>query len=32
LAVWHEVAGEKSAPVVVAAGQTVKSKITLAAK
>jgi hypothetical protein len=32
LAVWHEAAGEKSAPVVVAAGQTVKSKITLAAK
>jgi hypothetical protein len=32
LAVWHELAGEKSAPVVVAAGQTVKSKITLAAK
>jgi len=32
LAVWHEVAGEKSAPVVVAAGQTVKSTITLAAK
>jgi hypothetical protein len=32
LAVWHEVAGEKSAPVVVAAGQTVNSKITLAAK
>jgi hypothetical protein len=32
LAVWHEVAGETSAPVVVAAGQTVKPKITLAAK
>jgi hypothetical protein len=32
LAVWHEVAGEQSTPVVVAAGQTVKSKITLAAK
>ena len=32
LAVWHEAAGEKSAPVVVAAGQTVKPKITLAAK
>jgi len=32
LAVWHEVAGEASAPVVVAAGQTVKPKITLAAK
>jgi hypothetical protein len=30
--VWHEAAGEKSAPVVVAAGQTVKSKIALAAK
>ncbi len=32
LAVWHEVAGEKSAPVTIAAGQTVKSEITLAAK
>jgi hypothetical protein len=32
LAVWHEAAGEKSAPVVVAAGQTVQSKITLAVK
>jgi hypothetical protein len=32
LVVWHEVAGEKSTPVVVAAGQTVKSKIMLAAK
>jgi hypothetical protein len=32
LAVWHELAGEKSAPVVVAAGQAAKSKITLAAK
>ena len=32
LAVWHEAAGEKSAPVVVAAGQSVKPKITLAAK
>jgi Polysaccharide lyase family 4, domain II len=32
LAVWHEAAGEKTAPVVVAAGQTVKPKITLAAK
>ena len=32
LAVWHEAAGEKSAPVVVVAGQTVKSKISLAAK
>jgi Carboxypeptidase regulatory-like domain len=32
LAVWHEAAGEKSVPVVVAAGQTVDSKIALAAK
>jgi polysaccharide lyase family 4-like protein len=32
LAVWHEAAGEKSEPVVVAAGKTTKSKITLAAK
>jgi hypothetical protein len=32
LAVWHEAAGEKSEPVVVAAGKTSKSKITLAAK
>jgi hypothetical protein len=32
LVVWHEAAGEKSTPVVVAAGQTVDSKITLAAK
>jgi hypothetical protein len=32
LAVWHEAAGEQSAPVVVTAGQTAKSKITLAAK
>jgi hypothetical protein len=32
LAVWHEAAGEKSAPVVVTTGQTVKPKITLAAK
>ncbi|MEA3138880.1 MAG: hypothetical protein QOK23_1049 [Gammaproteobacteria bacterium] len=32
LVAWHEVAGEKSEPVVVAAGQTAKSKITLAAK
>ncbi len=32
LAVWHEAAGEKSAPVVVAAGQTVKSKMALAVK
>jgi hypothetical protein len=32
LAVWHEAAGEKSVPVVVAAGQSVDSKITLAAK
>jgi hypothetical protein len=29
---WHEAAGEKSEPVVVVAGQTAKSKITLAAK
>ena len=32
LAVWHEAAGEKTAPVVIAAGQTVKPKIVLAAK
>jgi hypothetical protein len=32
LAVWHEAAGEKSEPVVVAAGKTTKSKITLTAK
>jgi hypothetical protein len=32
LAVWHEAAGEKSEPVVVATGKTTKSKITLAAK
>jgi hypothetical protein len=32
LAVWHEAAGEKSAPVTVAAGQTVKAKVALAAK
>jgi hypothetical protein len=32
LVAWHEVAGEKSEPVVIAAGQTAKSKITLAAK
>lgn len=32
LVAWHEAAGEKSEPVVVAAGQTAKSKITLAAK
>jgi hypothetical protein len=32
LAVWHEAAGEKSEPVVVAAGKATKSKITLAAK
>jgi hypothetical protein len=32
LVVWHEAAGEKSEPVVVAAGQTAKSKITLTAK
>jgi hypothetical protein len=32
LAVWHEAAGEKSAPVVVVAGQTATAKIALAAK
>ncbi len=32
LAVWHEAAGEKTEPVVVASGKTTKSKITLAAK
>ena len=32
LAVWHEAAGENTVPVTVAAGQTAKSKITLAAK
>jgi hypothetical protein len=32
LVAWHEAAGEKSEPVVVAAGQTAKSKIALAAK
>ena len=32
LAVWHEAAGESTAPVTVAAGQTAKSKVTLAAK
>ena len=32
LVAWHEAAGEKSEPVVVAAGQTAKSKITLAFK
>jgi Polysaccharide lyase family 4, domain II len=32
LVAWHEAAGEKSEPVVVAAGQTAKSKITLTAK
>jgi Polysaccharide lyase family 4, domain II len=32
LAVWHEAAGEKSAPITVAAGQTTESKIALAAK
>jgi hypothetical protein len=32
LAVWHEVAGGSTVPVTVAAGQTVKPKITLAAK
>jgi hypothetical protein len=32
LVAWHETAGEKSAPVVVAAGKATKSTITLAAK
>jgi hypothetical protein len=32
LVAWHEAAGEKSEPVVVAAGQTVKPKLSLAAK
>jgi hypothetical protein len=32
LVAWHEAAGEKSESVVVAAGQTAKSKITLTAK
>src|ERR1700730_6285917 len=32
LAVWHEVAGEQSAPVTVTAGQVVKPSIALAAK
>jgi hypothetical protein len=32
LVAWHEVAGEKTEPVVVAAGQSVKPKISLAAK
>jgi Polysaccharide lyase family 4, domain II len=32
LVAWHEAAGEKSEAVVVAAGQTAKSKITLAVK
>jgi len=32
LVAWHETAGEKSAPVVVAAGKDTKSTITLAAK
>ncbi len=32
LVAWHEVAGEKSEPVVVAAGQTAKSKIAFTAK
>jgi hypothetical protein len=32
LAVWHEAAGEATAPVTVAAGQTAKPKITLTAK
>jgi hypothetical protein len=32
LAVWHEAAGENTASVTVAAGQTAKAKITLTAK
>lgn len=32
LAIWHEAAGEKTAPVTVAAGQTVKEKLSFAAK
>ena len=32
LAAWHEVAGEASIPVVVAAGQTAKPRLSLAAK
>jgi hypothetical protein len=32
LTLWHEAAGEKSAPVTVAAGQTVKEKLSLAAR
>jgi hypothetical protein len=32
LVAWHEAAGEKAEPVVIAAGQTAKSKITLTAK
>jgi len=32
LVAWHETAGEKSAPVVVAAGKSTKTTITLAAK
>lgn len=32
LVAWHETAGEKSGPVVVAAGKATKSTITLAAK
>jgi hypothetical protein len=32
LVAWHEAAGESSTPIVVAAGQTAKAKVTLAAK
>ena len=32
LAVWHEAAGEQTAPVVVVAGQTATSKFTLSAR
>jgi len=32
LVAWHEAAGEKSEPVVVAAGKSTESKISLAAK
>jgi hypothetical protein len=32
LVAWHEAAGEKSEPVMVTAGQTSKSKVTLAAR
>lgn len=32
LVIWHEIAGEKSTPVAVIAGQSAKEKLTLAAK